>query len=215
MWKTKPVSHISTPPTATTDKGQKRRYTNIPLGTKDRSGHHFHPEQSGIDSANPDDQAEHECSQHVGQEQKGVEFARPFPHFVRLRLVPWTIEQAHSGPPKEQRPIPEKAKQRRGHCRGHHTRYVDAHQLHGLFLWSNSAENSIARIPDHYDWILSDCWYNQAISLRTFTQETASCTSFLLPAAAPAVQSLGLDGTNRAQRIGKGFELFWVRFLRL
>src|SRR5271166_7001993 len=39
MWKTKPVSHISTPPT-TTDKGQKRRYTNIPLGTKDRSGHH-------------------------------------------------------------------------------------------------------------------------------------------------------------------------------
>ncbi|HEX9110004.1 MAG TPA: recombinase family protein [Terriglobales bacterium] len=39
MWKTKPVSHISTPPTATTDKGQKRRYTNIPLGTKDRSGH--------------------------------------------------------------------------------------------------------------------------------------------------------------------------------
>src|SRR5271166_6367042 len=38
MWKTKPVSHISTPPT-TTDKGQKRRYTNIPLGTKDRSGH--------------------------------------------------------------------------------------------------------------------------------------------------------------------------------
>src|SRR5271165_382491 len=37
MWKTKPVSHISTPPT-TTDKGQKRRYTNIPLGTKDRSG---------------------------------------------------------------------------------------------------------------------------------------------------------------------------------
>jgi len=38
MWKTKPVSHISTPPT-TTDKGQKRRYTNIPLGTKKRSGH--------------------------------------------------------------------------------------------------------------------------------------------------------------------------------
>jgi hypothetical protein len=39
MWKTKPVSHIPTPPTATTDKGQKRRYTNIPLGTKHRSGH--------------------------------------------------------------------------------------------------------------------------------------------------------------------------------
>ena len=38
MWKTKPVSHISTPPATTTDKGQKRRYTNIPLGTKDRSG---------------------------------------------------------------------------------------------------------------------------------------------------------------------------------
>jgi hypothetical protein len=39
MWKTLRVSHISTPPTTTTDKGQKRRYTNIPLGTKDRSGH--------------------------------------------------------------------------------------------------------------------------------------------------------------------------------
>ena len=39
MWKTKPVSHISTPPTATTAKGQKRRYTNIPLGTTNRSGH--------------------------------------------------------------------------------------------------------------------------------------------------------------------------------
>jgi len=38
MWKTLRVSHISTPPTTTTDKGQKRRYTNIPLGTKDRSG---------------------------------------------------------------------------------------------------------------------------------------------------------------------------------
>jgi len=38
MWKTKPVPHISTPPT-TTDIGQKRRYTNIPLGTKKRSGH--------------------------------------------------------------------------------------------------------------------------------------------------------------------------------
>ena len=32
-------AHISTPPTTTTtDKGQ-RRYTNIPLGTKYRSGH--------------------------------------------------------------------------------------------------------------------------------------------------------------------------------
>jgi putative transposase len=40
MWKTKLLSHISTPPTATTDKDQKRRYTNIPLGTKDRSGHY-------------------------------------------------------------------------------------------------------------------------------------------------------------------------------
>src|SRR3974377_1311983 len=31
--------HISTPPTATTNYCLKRRYTNIPLGTKDRSGH--------------------------------------------------------------------------------------------------------------------------------------------------------------------------------
>ena len=38
MWKTKNVSHISTPPAATTDKGRNRRYTNIPLGTKNRSG---------------------------------------------------------------------------------------------------------------------------------------------------------------------------------
>src|SRR5271169_1636680 len=38
MWKTLRVSHISTPPTATTNYGLKRRYTNIPLGTKSRSG---------------------------------------------------------------------------------------------------------------------------------------------------------------------------------
>jgi hypothetical protein len=37
MWKTKPVSHISTPPATTTDKGLNKRYTNTPLGTKDRS----------------------------------------------------------------------------------------------------------------------------------------------------------------------------------
>src|SRR5271167_2893737 len=39
MWKTLRVSHISTPPTATTNYFLKRRYTNIPLGTKDRSDH--------------------------------------------------------------------------------------------------------------------------------------------------------------------------------
>ena len=38
MWKTKNVFHISTPPATTADKYRKRRYTNIPLGTKDRSG---------------------------------------------------------------------------------------------------------------------------------------------------------------------------------
>ena len=32
------VSHIPIPPTTTTDKCPTRRYTNIPLGTKDRSG---------------------------------------------------------------------------------------------------------------------------------------------------------------------------------
>jgi hypothetical protein len=31
--------HIPTPPAATTDKCPTRRYTNSPLGTKDRSGH--------------------------------------------------------------------------------------------------------------------------------------------------------------------------------
>src|SRR5271166_2619694 len=39
IWKTLRVSHISTPPTATTNYFLKRRYTNIPLGTKDRSDH--------------------------------------------------------------------------------------------------------------------------------------------------------------------------------
>jgi len=39
MWKTKPVFHIPTPPTTTADFCQTKRYTNIPLGTKDRSGH--------------------------------------------------------------------------------------------------------------------------------------------------------------------------------
>jgi hypothetical protein len=39
MWKTLRVSHIPTPPATTTDKCQKRRYTNNPLGTKDPSGH--------------------------------------------------------------------------------------------------------------------------------------------------------------------------------
>ena len=39
MWKTLRVSHIPTPPTTTTDKYPTRRYTNIPLGTKHRSGH--------------------------------------------------------------------------------------------------------------------------------------------------------------------------------
>src|ERR1017187_10356944 len=38
MWKTLRVSHIPTPPTTTTGKYPTRRYTNIPLGTKDRSG---------------------------------------------------------------------------------------------------------------------------------------------------------------------------------
>src|SRR5271163_1091811 len=39
IWKTLRVSHIPTPPAATTDKCLTRRYTNIPLGTKDRSRH--------------------------------------------------------------------------------------------------------------------------------------------------------------------------------
>src|SRR2546422_3347562 len=38
--KTLRVSHIPTPPAATTDKCLTRRYTNTPLGTKDRSGQH-------------------------------------------------------------------------------------------------------------------------------------------------------------------------------
>ncbi|MGO9402890.1 MAG: hypothetical protein ACLPVW_05390, partial [Terriglobales bacterium] len=38
IWKTLRVSHIPTPPATTTDNCPKRRYTNIPLGTKDRSG---------------------------------------------------------------------------------------------------------------------------------------------------------------------------------
>src|ERR1039458_2525834 len=39
IWKTLRVSHIPTPPATTTDNCLTRRYTNIPLGTKDRSGH--------------------------------------------------------------------------------------------------------------------------------------------------------------------------------
>src|ERR1700688_5094104 len=38
IWKTLRVSHIPTPPATTTDKCLARRYTNTPLGTKDRSG---------------------------------------------------------------------------------------------------------------------------------------------------------------------------------
>src|SRR5271156_3864556 len=38
IWKTLRVSHIPIPPAATKDKCLTRRYTNIPLGTKDRSG---------------------------------------------------------------------------------------------------------------------------------------------------------------------------------
>src|ERR1017187_9283172 len=38
IWKTLRVSHIPTPPAATTDKCLTRRYTNTPLGTKHRSG---------------------------------------------------------------------------------------------------------------------------------------------------------------------------------
>ena len=43
IWKTLRVSHISTPPATTTDKCLTRRYTNNPLGTKDRSGHSHSP----------------------------------------------------------------------------------------------------------------------------------------------------------------------------
>ena len=38
IWKTLRVSHIPTPPATTTDKCPTKRYTNTPLGTKDRSG---------------------------------------------------------------------------------------------------------------------------------------------------------------------------------
>jgi hypothetical protein len=48
-WKKEP--HISTPPMTTTDKGQKRRYTNIPLGTKDRSGHSTPNQLTGLRNA--------------------------------------------------------------------------------------------------------------------------------------------------------------------
>ena len=43
IWKTLRVSHIPTPPATTTDKCLTRRYTNNPLGTKDRSGHKGSP----------------------------------------------------------------------------------------------------------------------------------------------------------------------------
>src|SRR5271165_2120856 len=39
IWKTLRVSHIPTPPATTTNYFLTRRYTNIPLGTKDRSDH--------------------------------------------------------------------------------------------------------------------------------------------------------------------------------
>jgi integrase len=39
IWKTLRVSHIPTPPAATTDRCLTRRYTNPSPGTKDRSGH--------------------------------------------------------------------------------------------------------------------------------------------------------------------------------
>ncbi len=41
IWKTLRVSHIPTPPATTTDNCPTKRYTNNPLGTKDRSGHHL------------------------------------------------------------------------------------------------------------------------------------------------------------------------------
>src|SRR5271167_3044281 len=37
IWKTLRVSHIPTPPATTANYGLTKRYTNIPLGTKDRS----------------------------------------------------------------------------------------------------------------------------------------------------------------------------------
>jgi hypothetical protein len=39
IWKTLRVSHIPIPPATTTDNCPTRRYTNIPPGTKNRSGH--------------------------------------------------------------------------------------------------------------------------------------------------------------------------------
>src|SRR5208282_3803222 len=39
IWKTLRVSHIPTPPATTANYGLTKRYTNIPLGTKDRSDH--------------------------------------------------------------------------------------------------------------------------------------------------------------------------------
>ena len=39
IWKTLRVSHIPTPPAATTDKPQTRRYLYYLLGTKYRAGH--------------------------------------------------------------------------------------------------------------------------------------------------------------------------------
>src|ERR1019366_203778 len=39
IWKTLRVFHIPTPPATTTDNCPTRRYTNTPLGTKNRSGH--------------------------------------------------------------------------------------------------------------------------------------------------------------------------------
>src|SRR5271165_3925471 len=40
IWKTLRVSHIPTPPATTANYFLTKRYTNIPLGTKDRSGHY-------------------------------------------------------------------------------------------------------------------------------------------------------------------------------
>src|SRR5271165_6494493 len=41
IWKTLRVSHIPTPPATTANYFLTKRYTNIPLGTKDRSGHNL------------------------------------------------------------------------------------------------------------------------------------------------------------------------------
>src|SRR5664279_1916488 len=53
IWKTLRVSHISTPPTATTNYCLKRRYTNIPHGTKNRSGQYHRCHWIRIASMNP------------------------------------------------------------------------------------------------------------------------------------------------------------------